>query len=147
MEPRQAFRYAERCLYGYPESCVRLESLKKVLEELQGGGSVRGQSYEARAGGGVSDPVAVRAQRVLDTENEIRRLEAETMPIALIKRDLTSSYVLPNSSKDMMGKVLMLFYFGRNRNTEVAAALGMSERNVYRIRCALVRSVIRGLGL
>lgn len=99
------------------------------------------------AHGGVGDPVATRVQRLADMETEITRLEAVTMPIALLKRDLTSAYVLPNSNKDEMGKILTLFYFGGNNNTEVAAKLGMSEKGVYRVRCSLVRLAIRCLGL
>jgi len=147
LEDKTKFRYAERCLYGYPENCIRLEVLKKTLDDLRSSASVHGQSYEPMAHGGVGDPVATRAQRLADMETEITRLEAVTMPIALLKRDLTSAYVLPNSGKDEMGKILTLFYFGGNNNTEVAAKLGMSEKGVYRVRCSLVRLAIRCLGL
>lgn len=147
MNDKTNFRYAERCLYGYPENCIRLEAMRKALEELRRSASVQGQSYEPVAHGGVGDPVASRVQRIADLETEIQRLEAVTMPISLIKRDLTSEYVLPNSAKDDMGKILTLCYFGGNSNTEVAAVLGMSEKGVYRIRCSLVRMAIRCLGL
>lgn len=147
LDDKTNFRYAERCLYGYPENCIRLEAMKKALEELRASASVHGQNYEPMSHGGAGDPVATRAQRLADMETEIQRLEAVTMPIALMKRDLTREYVLPNSTKDEMGKILTLCYFGGNSNTEVAAKLGMSEKGVYRVRCSLVRMAIRCLGL
>ena len=147
MDSKTIFRYAERCLYAYPENCIRLEALKKALEDLRESASVRGQSYEPMSHGGVGDPVGTRAQRIADVEGEIKRLEAVTMPVALLKRDLTSDYVLPSSEKDEMGKIMTFYYFGANSNAEVASKLGMSEKSVYRARCRLVRKAIRCLGL
>lgn len=146
MSDKTNFRYAERCLYEYPENCIRLEALKKALEELRDSASVRGQSYEPVGRGGAGDPVGNRAQRIADLESEVQRLEAVTMPISLLRRDLTKDYVLPNSEKDEMGRIMALCYFGANSNAAVAMKLGMSEKSVYRVRCRLVKKVIRCLG-
>ena len=147
MGERSVFKFAEKCLYAYPENCIRLEALKKALEDLRQSTSAQAQGYEPVGRGGIGDPVAARAQRLADIETEIQRLEAVTMPIALLKRDLTNAYILPNSAKDDMGKILILCYFGGNSNSNVAEKLGMSEKGVYRIRCRLVRTAIRCLGL
>lgn len=147
MTDKTNFRYAERCMYAYPENCIRLEALKKVLEELRSSASVHGQSYEPMRHGGAGDPVGTRVQRIADVESEIQNLEAVTMPISLLRRDLSSPYVLPNSVKDEMCKILTLCYFGANGNADVALKLGMSEKGVYRARCRLVRKVIKCLGL
>ena len=148
MDGKTKFRYVERCLYKYPENCIRLNTLRNALEELRASTSARGQGYEPiMGGGGPGDPVAMRVARIADIEGEIAGLEAITAPIAQIHRELGSEYILADSPKYGMRKILDLCYFGGNSGAQVAQILNTSERNVYKMRCRLVDMVIRCLGL
>ena len=149
MEGRDAFRFAEKCLYSYPENCIRLDALKEALAELNMSASVQGQGYEAIGfgHGGESNPVAARAQKIADLEEEIQKLERITLPIVRLCKHLHDDYILEDSLKGELSKILNLCYFGGNSGAQVALRLGVSERKVYKLRYRLVSMTIRCLGI
>ena len=148
MDNKTKFRYVEKCLYQYPQNVIRLCTLHNALDDLRGGMSVRGQGYEPISGGGdVGDPVGIRAARIADIEVEIRALEAITRPIGDVAKMLGADNVLPDSPKAGLRRILELYYFGGNTNSQVAQAMGMTDRNVYKMRCRLVEMMVACLGV
>lgn len=147
MGKRDVFRFAEKCLYEYPENHARLEALREALSDLRSSASVQGQGYEPIGHGGGGDPVASRAQKIADLEREIFKLERVTSPIVRLHKNLNSEFVLANSLRGDLSKILNLCYFGGNNNAQVAEILSISERTVYKLRCRLVGMAIQCLGL
>lgn len=147
-EREYPFKFAERCLYEYPENCSRLEKLRERLAELYASSSARAQSYEAADHStGPGDPVAVRTLKIMGMEEEAERLRQRTEPITRLMADLEAPYVLQGSPKAELALIMRLCYFGKSPKKQVADKLNMTERSLRRQKEKLVRLVLFYAGL
>ena len=143
-----AYRYAERCLFDFPDNKARLQSLQEMLEILEKGASVKAQNYDAfLSGGGPSNPVAARVEHIEQLRDEVKRLEQKVNPIQRFVNDLKAHYVLNDSPKTDMLKIMQLYYFGRNALETVANELDLAMRTFYRKRQEIVKRAIYYMGL
>lgn len=147
-EREYPFKFAERCLYEYPENRARLERLREELTELYASSSAHAQGWEpADHSSGPGDPVAVRTLKILSLEEEIARLEQRTDPITHLLEDLEAPYVLQGSPKAELALVARLCYFGKSPKKQVADRLNMTERSLRRQKEKLVRLALFYAGL
>lgn len=138
------FKFAERCLYEYPENCARLERLRADVKRAS---SAPVQNYSpSNKHGTHSDPVWRFVMRVEAMEDQIETLSRRTGPITRMLADLEGANVLEGSPKAEMARVLRLLYFGKNDKKRVAEELNMSRPQLYRKREELVKLAIRYLG-
>lgn len=147
-EREYPFRFAERCLYDYKANVARLEVLRTDLRVLDAASSVKVQNYDGIPGSGYpSDSVSGRLQRIERVEEDILHLERRTLPIRRLYDDLRENYVLADSPKMILRRILELFYFGENTREATAEELGLSRASFFRKKEELVRLSIRYLGL
>lgn len=143
-----AYRYAERCLFDFPDNKARLQSLQEMLEILEKGASVKAQSYDAfLSGGGPSNPVAARVEHIEQLRDEVKHLEQKVNPIQRFVNDLKAHYVLNDSPKTDMLKIMQLYYFGGNMVMSVLEALGIPKSTFFRRRDKIVKQTIYYMGL
>jgi len=147
--PYWPFRFAERCLYEFHENAARLDILREDLKVLDSTTSAAVPKYDPLSihGGGPSDNVSARLERIEKLEEDIKRLDRRVSPIQRLIDDLGAPYVLDDSPKAEMFKILELYYFGNNVWTTVARELHMAKRTFFRKREDLVRLAIRYMGL
>ena len=146
--PWYPFRFAERCLYEFPENKARLEGLRETLNLLDEASSAATQKFDApSAHTATSDNVSARLLRIEAAEEEIARLERRVKPIQRLLDDLEAPYVLDGSPKSDLLKILRLYYFGGNVSVAVARSLYINKRTLLRKRDELVRMAVRYLGL
>ena len=143
------FRFAERCLYDFHENEARLAVLRDDRRMLEQSSSVKVPHYGFEAGsGGVSDGgVSGRVERIEKLDEDIQRLERRVRPIQRLIADLEAPYVLQDSPKAELLKILRLYYFGNNMPVSVAKELYINKRTFFRRRDELVKLTIRYLGL
>lgn len=147
--PYYPFRFAERCLYEFHENEARLQVLRDDLKVLDASSSAAAQRYDPLSmhGGGPSDNVSARLERIEKLEEDIMRLERRVKPIQRLIADLEAPYVLDDSPKAELLKILRLYYFGNNVWETIANELRISKRTFYNRRENLVRLTIRYMGL
>ena len=139
MSAQMSFRFAERCLYEYPGNVARLEQRRAQLAELRSTSTCRAQGYEAiDHSGGPGDPVAARAVKIQDTEEEIARLERRTAPITALMSALDAPFVLEGTANAELAKVARWYYFGKMSKAAAAEKLKVDRRTFYRLRARLV---------
>jgi len=142
------FRFAERCLYEYHENVVRLGKLRDRLAVLYASSTAAVQNWDANHGkGAVGDPVAIRELKILNLEEEIKRLAERTEPITRLVANLEAPYVLEGSPKFEMARVMRMYYFGGNNRKLVGRKLGMEPRTLYNWRKKLVNMLLGYMGL
>lgn len=139
------FKFAEKCLYEYPENCLRLARLREKLAGLYASTTAGTQGWEAAHGGGFADPVAVRELKILSLEDEIKLLTKRVESIARLLHILDAP-ALEDSSLDGLAKLIRLWYFARTRREKIAEAMGVSERAVYRLRKKAVDLTLKYMG-
>lgn len=127
------FKFAERCLYEYPENCARLGRVREKLARLYETTTAGTQGWDAAHGGGFSDPVAVRGLKILDAEEEIERLTKRVEPIKRLLHILDAP-ALEGSSLDGLAKLIRLWYFAKTRREKIAEAMRVSRPALYRLR-------------
>ncbi len=148
MSREYPFKFAERCLYEYQGNVARLGKLRDRLAVLYASSTAAVQNWDANHGkGAVGDPVAIRELKILNLEEEIKRLAERTEPITRLMANLEAPYVLEGSPKHELAQVARLYYFGGNERKTIGEKLGMEPRTLYRRRVKLVRMVVYYMGL
>ncbi|MCR4818524.1 MAG: hypothetical protein K5841_06165 [Fretibacterium sp.] len=140
-EDRALLQFAEKCLYEYKLNLSRIDTLREKLSLLATGSTVKAQTYEPiYSGGGHSDPVAWRMERIDSLERRIAELENRTAPITRMVRDWSEAYGLENSQNRDMLQLLELRYFAGGTWPQAAEKLGISMTSIKEWRQKLVRA-------
>ena len=143
------FRFAERCMFDFKDNQARLSALKDNYKLLQDSSSVSAQQYEPLGsyGGDVTDKVSARLERIEKIKEDIDCLECKVKPIQRLIDDLKAPYILSNSPKAALLRILELYYFGNNLPMAVAFEMDITRRTFFRRRGELVKQAIYYLGL
>lgn len=145
-EYKSKFRYAESCLYNYQLNLSKIKTLSEKLESLEQGSSVKAQSYEAMSfGGEVSRPVEQRAMSIINLQDQLKKLECCTRPIARMVEDLGKDYGLGDTPDKIYLLLLELRYFAKGTWTQIAQKMQISEETLKYWRQRLVRQAIEYL--
>ncbi len=142
-EREYPFKFAERCLYEYPENRARLERMREDLKRLS---SASVQNYNASGKPGTCDPVLSYVLRAGALEERIETLARRTDPISRLAADLESPDVMRDSPKAELARVMRLRYFGKNPPANVARELHLSDRQFRRRKQQLVTLAMKYLG-
>lgn len=149
-EQKSPYRFAERCLYTYKENLARLEVLREDLRVIRSLSSVKVQDYDyntiSSTPGGHGDPVVERLLRIEHLEEKITGLERRTKPITRLLEDLESPYVLEESRRATLLKILQYVYLGGNSWQDAANELRLGRSAFFDRRRELVNIAIRYLG-
>ena len=134
------FRLTEKILYDYPKNSARLKVLTEDLRVLRISTDVKAQSYDKPPCDplGHSDPVMSYVIKLETLEEKIKELERITEPIKSLVDYLNAPYILENSDKNMLKKILDFYYFGGNTQTDVLKELHVSRTQLYKNRLDLV---------
>ena len=144
-EYKSKFRYAESCLYNYQLNLSKIKTLSEKLESLEQSSSVKAQSYEAMSfGGEVSRPVEQRAMSIINLQDQLKKLECCTHPIARMVEDLGKDYGL-GDTPDKNFLLLELRYFAKGTWTQIAQKMQVSEETLKYWRQRLIRQAIEYL--
>ena len=146
MRTNMNFRLAEKCLYDYHSNLKRVEILLEDLRALRASGDVHGQSYQNSGNHSeISDPVARHVEKIQSLENQIKRLQHNTVPITNLIADIEK--IRHSRKNEEYRQILIMFYFSDYSLTEVADELHMSMRTISRRRRSLVFKTIGYLGI
>ena len=146
MKNNMKFRLAEKCLYDYHSNLKRIEILLEDLRALRASGDVHGQSYQnSGTHSEISDPVARHVEKIQSLENQIKRLQHNTVPITHLIDDLRK-FRQSKMIKDFR-QILELFYFGGCTLSETADELHLSTKTISRRRRSLIFRAIGYLGI
>lgn len=146
---RDAYRFAEACLYGFLANKARLATLADALEAARASSSAHGQRYDGQRGGGgiPTSPVEARYMSIEALEAEIARLHLVVDPIQRLSDDLALPCILPGSDKARARDVMARLYLGGAGAEIVADDLGMSSRTLYRVKHGVVEMAMAYLAL
>lgn len=146
MGVRGGYRFAEKCLYSYPENCRRLEALREEVRKLRLMTSAQAQRYQpASHGGRPASPVEWWALDVITKEGEIRRLRWVTGAVAALAAALETPLVLEGTVNEGLGDVLRTCYFEKVDARRAARRMNIERRTLYNKRVKLVRLAMRFL--
>ena len=147
MKNNMKFRLAEKCLYDYHANLKRLEILLEDLKILRINGDVHAQNYQAAFGSHseISDPVLKHVEKIQSLENQIKRLQHNTVPITALISDIEK--IRHSRKNEEYRQILLMFYFSDYSLSEVADKLHVSIKTIFRRRRSLVFRVIGYLGI
>lgn len=123
----------ERILYTYFENLGKIERIQREIKKLM---SVHGMQMEKNVGDTVIDPVARRMERLESLEIELQELEAVTVPVTRLIRDLPEELLY----------LLHQHYFRRKAWGEVWRRKGWSRWTGWRRKKELLRVAEEYLG-
>lgn len=123
----------ERILYAYFENLGKMERIQREIKKLM---SVHGMQVGKKGGDVVGDPVARRMERIESLEWELQELEAVTVPVTRLIRDLPEELLY----------LLNQHYFKRKAWGEIWRRKGWHRQTGWRRKKELLRVAEEYLG-
>lgn len=144
---KNAYQFAEKCLYEYKKNLARREILLDDLRALQKSGDVKAQQYVFNFSirGAHSDPVEAHYMRIENLEKQIENLRRITEPITKMLRDLRGASF--SNRKKAMLLILELYYFKGCPIEYVARKIRYGRSLFFELKRELVYLAMEYLGL
>lgn len=137
-----SYRRAERFLYTYPEKLRDWQAALLEYAKLKESSDVHAQRYTDNhmSVGQVSDPAGDYVNRLLTLE---RRIARDERAVRLVNTLRSKYFDSPDERDRIKLEILERYYFEGESMKDIAAALEISERTLYRRRQELVHEVIK----